>query len=83
MTTSAPRRSFGREAFGDDPANYHVARPHYPEATWQALSKRANLGPGVEILEIGAGTGLQKLRVTILCRRLGAAHLRRPIAKSI
>jgi SAM-dependent methyltransferase len=58
MTTSALGRSFGREAFGDDPANYHVARPPYPEATWQALSKRANLGPGVDILEIGAGTGL-------------------------
>ena len=24
-------RSFGREAFGLDPANYHTVRPGYPE----------------------------------------------------
>jgi SAM-dependent methyltransferase len=51
-------RGFGREAFGSDPANYHAARPPYPEATWQALRERANLKPGIAILEIGAGTGL-------------------------
>jgi SAM-dependent methyltransferase len=51
-------RSFGREAFGSDPANYHAARPPYPEATWQALRERGNLKPGIAILEIGAGTGL-------------------------
>jgi SAM-dependent methyltransferase len=51
-------RSFGREAFGSDPANYHAARPLYPEATWEALRHRASLEPGIAILEIGAGTGL-------------------------
>ncbi len=51
-------RSFGREAFGADPAGYHAARPAYPEATWAALRERAGLGPGADILEIGAGTGL-------------------------
>jgi len=51
-------RSFGREAFGGDPANYDRARPPYPEATWQALRERAGLRQGIDILEIGAGTGL-------------------------
>lgn len=51
-------RTFGREAFGADPANYHAARPPYPAATWAALRERAGLAPGVAILEIGAGTGL-------------------------
>lgn len=51
-------RSFGREAFGADPANYHAARPPYPEATWAALRERANLRTGIDVLEIGAGTGL-------------------------
>ncbi|CAN7257441.1 class I SAM-dependent methyltransferase [Devosia sp. LjRoot16] len=51
-------RSFGREAFGADPANYHAARPPYPEATWEALIERAGLRSGIDILEIGAGTGL-------------------------
>jgi SAM-dependent methyltransferase len=56
--TESLDRDFGREAFGADPANYHAARPHYPEAVWQALRERANLGPGIDVLEIGAGTGL-------------------------
>lgn len=51
-------RSFGREAFGADPANYHAARPPYPQATWDALVERAGLRAGIDILEIGAGTGL-------------------------
>ena len=51
-------RSFGKEAFGADPANYHNARPPYPLATWDALAQRAGLRAGVDILEIGAGTGL-------------------------
>jgi SAM-dependent methyltransferase len=51
-------RSFGRTAFGDDAANYHAARPAYPDAVWSALRQRAGLLPGIDILEIGAGTGL-------------------------
>jgi SAM-dependent methyltransferase len=58
MTSSTLDLSFGREAFGADPANYHAARPRYPEATWLALRGRAGLKPGIDILEIGAGTGL-------------------------
>ena len=51
-------RHFGREAFGHDPANYHAARPPYPAETWAALRERAGLRPGIDVLEIGAGTGL-------------------------
>lgn len=54
-------RSFGREAFGADPQNYHAARPPYPHATWEALQQRAGLRAGIDILEIGAGTGLATL----------------------
>jgi hypothetical protein len=54
-------RSFGREAFGADPANYHAARPPYPPATWEALVDGAGLGSRIDILEIGAGTGLATL----------------------
>lgn len=51
-------RDFGREAFGADPAAYHRARPTYPAATWDALRERASLAAGIDILEIGAGSGL-------------------------
>ena len=51
-------RSFGREAFGADPSTYHAARPAYPQATWEALRVRANLSAGIDVLEVGAGTGL-------------------------
>lgn len=56
--TSVIDRSFGRQAFGLDPANYHAARPPYPDAVWSTLRERAGLRPGIDILEIGAGTGL-------------------------
>lgn len=51
-------RAIGRAAFGEDPHNYHASRPPYPEAVWEALRERAGLRPGIDILEIGAGTGL-------------------------
>lgn len=51
-------RSIGRAAFGGDPANYHASRFPYPARLWQALRERAGLRPGIDILEIGAGTGL-------------------------
>lgn len=54
-------RNFGREAFGADPANYHAARPPYPQAAWEALVQRAGLRAGIDIIEIGAGTGLATL----------------------
>lgn len=57
VSASIDRRR-GREAFGHDPANYHAARPPYPAETWAALRERAGLRPGIDVLEIGAGTGL-------------------------
>ncbi len=58
METVKLDRRFGREAFGNDPANYHRGRPPYPRATWTALRERAGLKAGIDILEIGAGSGL-------------------------
>lgn len=49
---------FGRKAFGGDPAAYHQARPAYPDAVWDILRQRAGLAPGIDIIEVGAGTGL-------------------------
>lgn len=51
-------RSVGRAAFGGDPQTYHASRPPYPETVWQALRERSGLRAGIDILEIGAGTGL-------------------------
>lgn len=56
-------RSFGREAFGLTPENYHLARPPYPDMVWDALVARAGLSAGISILEIGAGTGLATKRL--------------------
>jgi SAM-dependent methyltransferase len=57
MTSMIDRR-FGRQAFGLDPANYHAARPAYPEMVWSTLRERGLLRDGIDVLEIGAGTGL-------------------------
>jgi len=58
MSGDTLARSFGREAFGLSPENYHSARPAYPPAVWDVLRQRAGLRSGISILEIGAGTGL-------------------------
>ena len=50
-------RSFGRQAFGEDPANYDVARPDYPDWVFDELRERCGLGPGCATFEVGAGTG--------------------------
>jgi SAM-dependent methyltransferase len=50
-------RSFGRQAFGDDPANYDAARPDYPDWVFDTLRERCGLGPGCATFEVGAGTG--------------------------
>lgn len=58
MSRDTLARSFGREAFGLSPENYHSARPAYPPAVWELLRQQAGLRAGISILEIGAGTGL-------------------------
>jgi SAM-dependent methyltransferase len=50
-------RRFGRQAFGDNPANYDAARPPYPDWVFDTLGDRCGLGPGVAVFEVGAGTG--------------------------
>ena len=50
-------RSFGRQAFGEDPANYDAARPDYPDWVFETLRDRCGLGPGCATFEVGAGTG--------------------------
>ena len=50
-------RKFGREAFGNDPGSYHVARPGYPDWVFETLRDRCHLSPGTATFEIGAGTG--------------------------
>jgi SAM-dependent methyltransferase len=64
-------RSFGRSAFGEDAAGYHAARPAYRDEVWSALRQRAGLRPGIDILEIGAGTGA----ATAPLLEHGPAHL--------
>jgi len=50
-------RRFGRQAFGDDPANYDASRPPYPEWVFDTLRERCGLRPGAAVFEAGAGTG--------------------------
>ncbi|HXQ09588.1 MAG TPA: class I SAM-dependent methyltransferase [Caulobacteraceae bacterium] len=50
-------RRFGREAFGDDPANYDAARPDYPVWVFETLVERCGLAAGAAVFEVGAGTG--------------------------
>ncbi len=49
--------AFGRQAFGDDPANYDAARPGYPDWVFRTLRDDCGVGPGTVAFEIGAGTG--------------------------
>ncbi len=57
MKHAAIDRNFGRQAFGDNPAAYHAARPDYPTWVFETVSDRCGLAPGTVTFEIGAGTG--------------------------
>jgi SAM-dependent methyltransferase len=50
-------KEFGRQAFGDNPASYHSARPDYPEWVYDTLTSRCGLRRGTAVFEIGPGTG--------------------------
>ncbi len=56
-------RSFGRQAFGADPANYDASRPAYPEWVFDTLRDRCGLAAGSAVFEIGAGTGAATRRL--------------------
>ncbi len=48
---------YGRDAFGENPAAYHAARPDYPEWVFETLRDRCGLTTGTKVFEIGPGTG--------------------------
>ncbi|WP_454010859.1 class I SAM-dependent methyltransferase [Aquamicrobium terrae] len=50
-------KDFGRQAFGENPAAYHDARPEYPEWVYETLTSRCGLRRNAAVFEIGAGTG--------------------------
>jgi SAM-dependent methyltransferase len=56
-------RTFGRQAFGADPAAYHAARPPYPDWVFESLCEKCGLAQGVATFEIGAGTGTATRRL--------------------
>jgi hypothetical protein len=56
-------RSFGRQAFGEDPANYDAARPPYPDWVFEDLRTRCGLRPGCAMFEVGAGAGTATRRL--------------------
>lgn len=59
-------KSFGRQAFGLNPAAYHAARPEYPDWVYDMLVARCGLRPGAQVFEIGAGTGKATRRLLAL-----------------
>jgi SAM-dependent methyltransferase len=68
---AALERSFGRQAFGADPANYDAARPGYPTWVFDTLRRDCGIGRRSAVLEIGAGTG----KATLPLLTLGADPL--------
>jgi SAM-dependent methyltransferase len=69
MATLGIDRSFGRKAFGDDPASYHSARPPYLDWVFATLTERCGLADGKSVFEIGAGTGTATRRLLDLGAR--------------
>jgi SAM-dependent methyltransferase len=63
MSECSIDRKFGRQAFGGDPAGYHVARPAYPDWVFDTLCQRCGLAPDTITFEIGAGTGTATRRL--------------------
>jgi SAM-dependent methyltransferase len=63
MKESFIHRTFGRQAFGRDPAGYDAARPAYPDWVFDFLGKRCGLVPNAVTFEIGAGTGTATRRL--------------------
>jgi SAM-dependent methyltransferase len=63
IATNKLPREFGRQAFGDDPAGYHNARPEYPEWVYDTLTSQCGLRRNAAVFEIGAGTGTATSRL--------------------
>ncbi len=62
-------RSFGRRAFGTEPASYHAIRPQYPDWVFTTLVERCGLADGKTLFEIGPGTGTATRRLLDLGAR--------------
>ena len=54
-------REFGRQAFGENPANYHNSRAGYPDWLYATLVSTVGLRRNAAFFEIGAGTGTATL----------------------
>jgi len=63
MATNRLTKEFGRQAFGDNPAGYHSARPDYPEWVYDTLTSQCGLRRDAAVFEIGAGTGTATRRL--------------------
>jgi SAM-dependent methyltransferase len=62
-------RSFGRRAFGANPASYHSVRPPYPDWVFTTLIERCGLADGKTVFEIGPGPGTATRRLLDLGAR--------------
>lgn len=58
-----PSREHGRQAFGENPAGYHRARPEYPPWVFATLTSVCGLRCNAVVFEIGAGTGTATRRL--------------------
>ena len=63
MTDSFELYKDRRGLFTTDVSAYDEGRPGYPERVFEVLRERCGLGPGTEVLEIGAGTGQATARM--------------------
>ncbi len=63
VTATKLTRQFGRQAFGENPADYHSSRPAYPEWVYATLASRCGLRRNIVVFEIGAGTGTATRRL--------------------
>lgn len=63
VTATKLARQFGRQAFGENPASYHSARPDYPEWVYSTLVSVCGLRRDAAVFEIGAGTGTATRRL--------------------
>lgn len=73
-------RGEARHVFGEDPRNYALGRPDYPERVYDVLAERCGLGPGRSVLELGPGTGLVTRRLVASGGRVVAVEPDRRLA---
>jgi len=57
MTEPVIHRTFGRQAFGFDPAGYDAARPRYPDWVFEFIREQCGPGSQTATFEIGGGSG--------------------------